>query len=240
MIISFVNQKGGVGKTTTAINIGSSLARKNHRVVLLDLDPQGSSIKWHAIEGNQAFDVIHQPTIMLPADVETLSSTYDFVIIDAPPAIDGVTWKILAASDIAVIPVSPSSLDLWACTETLRMIQEVQAQHPVLNAKFLINRKIPGTRAGREIRQALKVFETELFDTELCQRVAYVDAMKYGVSVMQYDPHSKAAEEIERFCDEIINGLEGPVVCDDLDIRPISSLYHEESETNMYRDSQTL
>lgn len=240
MIISFVNQKKGVGKTTIAINIGSSLARRGRRVVLLDLDPRGSSIKWHAIEGNQAFDVIHQPTIVIPSDAETLSSSYEYVIIDAPPTIDGITWKILLASDIAVIPVSPSSLDLWACTETLRMISDVQKQHPGLETKFLINRKIPGTCAGSEIRQALKVFETKIFATELCQRVAYVDAMKHGVSVMQFDSRSKATREIERLCDEITNGLKKPLVCDELDIHSISSPYREESDNPIYRDSQTL
>jgi chromosome partitioning protein len=240
MIISFVNQKGGVGKTTTAINIGSSLARRGHKLILLDLDPQGSSIKWHAIEGNQSFDVIHQPAIMIPSDVKTLSSTYAFVIIDAPPAIDGVTWKILSASDIAVIPVSPSSLDLWACTETLKMINDVQEQYPRLEARFLINRKIPGTRVGSEIRQALKVFETAIFDTELCQRVAYVDAMKYGVSVMQFDSRSKAAQEIERLCDEIMKGLKKPVACDEPDLGPVSSRHRQEADHPLYRDAQTL
>ena len=240
MIISFVNQKGGVGKTTSAINVGSSLARRSHRLVLLDLDPQGSCVKWHSVEGNQAFDVIHQPTLMIPADVETLSSAYDFVIIDAPPTIDGITWKILMASDIAIIPVSPSSLDLWACTETLKMIREVQQHHPDLEAKFLINRKVPGTRTGGEIRQALKVFETGIFETELCQRVAYVDAMKYGVSVMQFAPGSKAAQEVEQLCGEITKGLEKPEIGDAADIRPISSLYHEEPDNMTYHDSQTL
>jgi chromosome partitioning protein len=240
MIISFVNQKGGVGKTTTAINIGSSLARRGHRLVLLDLDPQGSSIKWHAVEGNQAFDVIHQPTIMIPSDVEALSSAYEFVIIDAPPAIDGVTWKILSSSDMAVIPVSPSSLDLWACTETLKMAHDVQKQHPGLEVRFLINRKIPGTRSGSEIRQALKVFETVIFDSELCQRVAYVDAMKHGVSVMQFNPRSKAAQEIERLCDEIAKGLKKPVGCSEHDIHSISSRSRKESDNPVYRDAQIL
>ncbi|MGD8834439.1 MAG: ParA family partition ATPase [Desulfobacteraceae bacterium] len=240
MIISFVNQKAGVGKTTSAINIGSSLARRSHRPVLLDLDPRGSSVKWHAVEGNQAFDVIHQPTIMIPADVEILSSAYDFVIIDAPPAIDGITRKILAASSIAIIPVSPSSLDLWACTETLKMVREVQQAHPELEAKFLINCKIPGTHTGREIRQALKVFQTGIFDTELCQRASYVDAMKSGVSVMQFDPAGEAAREVEQFCDEIIKGLEKPEIGDAVEIRPISSLYQEESDNMTCHDSQTL
>ena len=109
-----------------------------------------------------------------------------------------------------------------------------------LEAKFLINRKVPGTRTGGEIRQALKVFETGIFETELCQRVAYVDAMKYGVSVMQFAPGSKAAQEVEQLCGEITKGLEKPEIGDAADIRPISSLYQEEPDNMTYHDSQTL
>lgn len=70
--------------------------------------------------------------------------------------------------------------------------------------KLLINRKIPGTRIGREARETLQNFQMDVFDTELCQRVAFIDAMTYGISVMQYAPHSKAAEEIECLCEEIV------------------------------------
>jgi chromosome partitioning protein len=241
MIISFVNQKGGVGKTTTAVNLGSCLIRKNHTVILLDLDPQGSAARWHAVEGNLAFGVIHQPTHLVPSDLEKLSSTYDFVIIDSPPTMDGITWKILAASNMVIIPVSPSSLDLWACTDTLKMIKEVRQQHPDLTAKFLINRKIPGTRAGREIRQALATFKTQIFNTELCQRVSYVDALKYGVSVMQYAPGRKAAAEIEQFCDELLNNrLETSEPIESADVTPITSLFQEESDNSLFGDYQAL
>jgi chromosome partitioning protein len=240
MIISFVNQKGGVGKTTTAINLGSRLVRKNHTVILLDLDPQGSATRWHAIEGNLAFDVIHQPTHLKPSELEKLSTAYNFVIVDSPPAIDGITWKILSSSNMVIIPVSPSSLDLWACTDTLKMIKEVQQQHAGLSAGFLINRKIPGTRAGREIRQALAVFKTHIFNTELCQRVSYVDALKYGVSVMQYAPCSKAAIEVEELCDEILNWMESSGPIESANVTPIASFYQEESDNRFFRDYQAL
>jgi chromosome partitioning protein len=239
MIISFVNQKGGVGKTTTAVNLGSRLIRKNYTVILLDLDPQGTAARWHAVEGNLAFDVIHQPTHLVPSDLEKLSDVYDFVIVDSPPIIDGITWKILAASNMAIIPVSPSSLDLWACTDTLKMVKDVQ-QHSNLEAKFLINRKIPGTRAGREIRQALATFNTHIFSTELCQRESYVDALKYGVSVMQYAPGSKAAVEVELFCDELLNGIETSESIESADVTPITSLFQEESDNSLFCDYQAL
>ena len=240
MIISFVNQKGGVGKTTAAINLASSMARRNSRVLLVDADPQGSAAKWHGLEGNQAFEILHQTLELNPSDIAILEATYDHLIIDAPPAICERTKTILRVSDIAVIPVSPSHLDLWSCKDTLMMVEEVQRQHPDLEVRFLINRKVPGTRVGREVRDALKEFDPITLDTELCQRVAYIDAMKYGISVMQFAPGSKAAEEIELLCDELtVEKLESD---NDMDgqSNPIAELYREETENILFRSFQGL
>jgi chromosome partitioning protein len=203
MIISFVNQKGGVGKTTTAINLAASLKRKNYSLVFIDADPQGSAMQWHAVEGNKAFDVVHSPGPVDETDIEELAAGYDYVLIDAPPAIGDITRSILEVSDLAIIPLSPSSLDVWSCWGTLEMIEEVRRENPELKVRLLINRKIPGTRVAKEARETVEVFDMDILDTELCQRVAYIDSMTAGVSVMQYAPGSKAAEEIEGLCEEI-------------------------------------
>jgi len=203
MIISFVNQKGGVGKTTSAINVAASLKRRNYNVVLIDADPQGSASYWHAVENNNAFEILHRPEPLSRSDIEDLAQNYDFLVIDAPPALGDITRSILAVADLSIIPLSPSSLDIWSCKGTLKIIDEALVENPDLDVKLLINRKIPGTRVGREARDSLSIFNMDLLDTELCQRVAYIDAMTSGVSVMQYAPGSKAADEIESLCDEI-------------------------------------
>ena len=235
MIISFINQKGGVGKTTTAINLASSLVRKNHNLVLIDADPQGSAATWHSIEDNQAFEILDHPGELIQADIETLETAYDFVIIDAPPAVDDKVKTILKASDLAILPVTPSSLDLWSCKETLNTMDS-NPEVP-LNGKvrLLINRKIPGTRVGREVRQALDKFDTPVFETELCQRVAYIDAMKYGVSVMQFAPGSKAAVEIEQWSQEMIALLSEKMPEEDATDNSIATLYKEETENILFR-----
>ena len=203
MIISFVNQKGGVGKTTSAINVAASLKRRNFKVVFIDADPQGSASHWQAVESNNAFEILHLPEPISKGDIEGLSQKCDYLVIDAPPAIGDITKSILAVTDLSIVPLSPSSLDVWSCKGTLEMIDNAQVENPDLDVKLLINRKIPGTRVGREARDALSIFDMDLMDTELCQRVAYIDAMTSGVSVMQYAPSSKAANEIENLCDEI-------------------------------------
>lgn len=204
MIISFVNQKGGVGKTTSAINLAASLKRRNYKVIFIDADPQGSASHWQAVENNSAFEIVHHPEPISKSEIEAFSQICDFLVIDAPPAIDDITKSILAVTDLSIIPLSPSSLDIWSCRGTLDMVDEAQVENPELDVKLLINRKIPGTRVGREARESLSIFDMDLLDTELCQRVAYIDAMTCGVSVMQYAPGSKAATEIESLCDELI------------------------------------
>ena len=178
--------------------------------------------------------------MLTPADIETLSDAYDDVIIDAPPTNSDVTKAVLGQSDLAIIPVSPSSLDLWACTETLKMIETVRTQHPGLEVKFLVNRKISGTRTGREIRDALKGFNTKILEAELCQRIAYVEAMKYGVSVMQFAPGSKAADEIEQLCNEIVNGVEKRESAKVIGLNPIAEVYQEETDNILFRSFQGL
>jgi chromosome partitioning protein len=204
MIISFVNQKGGVGKTTTAINIAASLIRRNKKLLFIDADPQGSAIQWHTVENNNAFEILHYPEPVNKSDIEVLSKNYDYIVIDAPPAMGDITESILAVTDLSIIPLTPSSLDIWSCKGTLEMIEELRPENPEMDVKLLINRKIPGTRVGRDARDSLDVFDTDILDSELCQRVAYINAMTSGVSVMQYAPQSKAADEIEQLCDELI------------------------------------
>ena len=86
MIVSFVNQKGGVGKTTSAINFAASLKRKNFKLLFIDADPQGSATQWHAVENNTAFEVLHHPEPITREEIEALTQQYDYLVIDAPPA----------------------------------------------------------------------------------------------------------------------------------------------------------
>lgn len=238
MIISFVNQKGGVGKTTTAINLASSLVRNNHRVVLIDADPQGSAATWHRIENNTAFKISFHPDDITTADIENLKRSCDSVLIDAPPAANEKVETIMRASDLVILPVTPSSLDLWSCKETLDRIGPTSKAPLTNKVRLLVNRKIPGTRVGREMRQALETFNRPVFETELCQRVAYIDAMKYGVSVMQFAPGSKAAGEIEQWGQEVMTIINEAMTKEDAVDHSIAELYREETDNILFRNFQ--
>ncbi len=204
MIVSLVNQKGGVGKTTVAINLAGCLSEGGHRVLLVDADPQGSVLQWHSISKHHPFQVEHCPSAAVLGNRKALAKKNDHVIIDAPPAMGEITRAILAVSDLAIVPITPSPLDIWSSKETISLFPEAGKRNRRLKTKLLICRKIVGTRIGREAREALETYGMDMFDAEISQRVAFVEAMISGRSVLEYAPNSEAAEEIRRLSNEIL------------------------------------
>jgi chromosome partitioning protein len=204
MIICLVNQKGGVGKTTIAVNLASCLSERGFQTLLVDADPQGSVLQWQSISQDQPFEVTHRPSASLLSDKKGMALGRDHVIIDAPPAIGEITRAVLSVSDLAIIPIGPSPLDIWSSKETISLFPEVRKRNRRLTPKLLICRKIVGTRVGKEAREALETYGIPLFASEISQRVAFVEAMISGRSVLNFAPHSEAAEEIRRLCEEII------------------------------------
>ena len=204
MIISLVNQKGGVGKTTIAVNLASCLSQAGHRVLLVDADPQGSVLQWQSIADEHRFDVSHRPSASLLSDKKAMTRGHDHVIIDAPPAIGEITRAVLAVSALAIIPIGPSPLDIWSSKETLALFPEARKHNRRLQTRLLICRKIVGTRVGKEAREALETYDMALFQSEISQRVAFVEAMISGRSVLDHAPKSEAAAEMRRLCQEIV------------------------------------
>jgi len=204
MIISLINQKGGVGKTTTAINIASALSSRNHKVLMIDADPQGSVLQWQSTGANREFDVVQLSMPELSTKIRNHRRTFDHVVIDSPPALSHISQEIAASSDLAIIPIAPSSLDIWSSRETIQLVTDVSRKHQGLAARLLVYRKIPGTRLAAEARDALNSYGLEIFKTEISQRIAYVEAIVSGVSVLKYSPNSVAAREIRTLCDEIL------------------------------------
>jgi chromosome partitioning protein len=204
MVISLINQKGGVGKTTIAINLASALSSRNLKVLVIDADPQGSVLQWQATGANREFDVVQLAMPELSARIGNHRRAFNHVVIDSPPALSHVSREIAAASDLAIIPIAPSSLDIWSSRETIELVTSVGRKRQRLAARLLVYRKIPGTRLAAEARDALNAYGVDIFKTEISQRIAYVEAIVSGVSVLKYSPNSVAAREINDLCDEIL------------------------------------
>ena len=197
MILAVLNQKGGVGKTTCAIHVAAGLARGGSRVLLIDADPQGSALDWSALRsGEPAFPVIGLPKPVLHREVPALSAGYDHVVIDGPPQVQDVTRSAIMASDMVLIPVQPSPFDVWGARAVVELLGEAAIVRPRLKTAFAINRKIVNTAIGRDVTEALAVYEMRVLAASLAQRVAFAESVGRGCTVFDVDPASAASAEV--------------------------------------------
>jgi chromosome partitioning protein len=204
LIISIVNQKGGVGKTTLAVNLAGGLAYRSLQVALVDTDPQGSVHQWNSLRTEQAFEVLHKATLRGKKDIGALVRRCDHIIIDTPPALGDSSLTAMRVADLLIIPVGPSPLDIWSSREILDLFTQASKRRRKLAGCLVITRRLPRTRIGREAREALSFAAVPVLKSEIFQRVGYVEAMITGQTVMQQGARSEARQEIERLCDEIL------------------------------------
>jgi chromosome partitioning protein len=203
MIVGVVNQKGGAGKTTLAVNLAGAVANRGASACIIDTDPQGSVLQWHAIAENPDITVMHNPTGLTRKAVRSLHRRFDHILIDSPPALAQITMEVLNAADMAIVPVAPSPLDIWSASETVDLIRSMKRRNRKLRPRLLVYRKVTGTRIGRQASEALNNYGFPVLKTEITHRIAYVEAMNAGLPVVDFAPRSKAAEEIKTLVKEL-------------------------------------
>lgn len=204
-IIAIMGNKGGTGKTTLSVNIASALSKAGN-VVLVDADPQRSSLQWSQIrEDDQGLPVI-EGVDNLEDVIEQLKPDYDHIVIDCPPSIlTEQSRQALSFSDTALVPVQPSPYDLWATVHLEENIQEARKSNSRLNAVMVVNQVEPRTRFSRFVYQALSEIDMPAADTPIYRRVAYKYSVLEGRSVHDMGSRGKAAsKEIYELIDEVI------------------------------------
>src|SRR5688572_16127247 len=108
MIVSLINQKGGVGKTTLAINLAYCFKKHGHSVLLVDSDPQGSARNWHAQNEGAKLDIIGLDRPTIDQDLKNLRFDHEWIFIDGVPQTSVMAAKTVKCSDVVLIPVQPS------------------------------------------------------------------------------------------------------------------------------------
>lgn len=208
MNIAVLNQKGGTGKTTVSIHLAHAFALKGLKVLLVDSDPQGSTRDWIAARNQEApFSVIGLDRPVIHIELPKLSKGYDYVLIDGAPRVSDLTRSAILASDLVLVPIQPSPLDIWAAHEVVELIQEAKIYKSALEAAFLVNRKIMNTAIAREVSEVLQNYPFPVLKAAMSQRVAFAESLNTGSTVLETAPNGLAAAEILAIAAELLASM---------------------------------
>ncbi|HTV18656.1 MAG TPA: ParA family partition ATPase [Polyangiaceae bacterium] len=187
MIVTLMGQKGGVGKSTTAICLAMAAHERGLRTLLVDADPQGTLQTWSEVageNGNSAPTVVTMDASMhRPGQLDAHAKDYDWTFIDCPPRHGDVQRSALMVTDIALLPCGPTASDVWALSSSLELIRSARALRESLVAAVVITRKQPRTALGKEARSVLEKSGLSVLSSELLYRVAYQEALAAGSGV---------------------------------------------------------
>lgn len=191
--LAILAQKGGSGKTTVAVHMAVCATRQNFHTALIDLDPQGSAHDWNASrEEEHRLDAIKANSSQLAALLKQAKKAgADLAIIDTAPHSNSTAAIAAQLADFILIPCRPSRFDLKAIGSTIEIAR--LAKTP---AAVVIN-SAPRGKLADEARIALEQQGIKLFAPVLHNRASYSHAVIDGLSVHEYEPKGKAAEEID-------------------------------------------
>lgn len=245
-MIAVTNQKGGVGKTTTAAALLSSLHNRGARVLGVDLDPQGSlgfslgldiercatiydvfrgeMEPQEAISHTDVCDLLPSNILLSGAEMEfnrpgreyllktalsKVEENYDYIIVDTPPALNLLTVNAYVAVDSLIIPMAPEVLSLLGVSQIKETIESVReyfnSRLEVLG--ILLNRYTARFNLNREVLelagQIAQQLHTKVFEAKIRGSVSVAEAPAHGLSVVDYAPSSKPAQDFEQLCDQV-------------------------------------
>lgn len=250
-IFAVANQKGGVGKTTTAVNLAAALAELDQRVLLVDLDPQGNATMGSGIEKRSLRRSVYPVLIgladmiesrvrspvggydLLPANrdlagaelelvdflerelrlkesLKDVDKEYDFVLIDAPPALSLLTLNALCAAHGVIIPMQCEYFALEGLSDLVNTIKKVHA-HFNTNLEVIGLLRVmydPRMTLSQQVSAQLeRHFGDKVFRTVIPRNIRLAEAPSHGMPGVVFDPNSRGARAYLDFAAELIERL---------------------------------
>jgi chromosome partitioning protein len=233
-VLAIVNQKGGVGKSTTAVNLASALGEAGEKVLLIDLDPQGNATSGFGLNRNQRelciepVEVEHvfvvPATIQLAgAEIELVSAfsretklrqilepvkgDFDYVFIDCPPSLGLLTINALTAADGLIVPVQCEYYALEGLSKLLDSVRLVRTHlNPELDVFGAVMTMYDSrTRLSQQVVEEVKdFFEERVFETLIPRSVRLSEAPSFGQPITMYEPNGRGAEAYRNLAKEVM------------------------------------
>jgi chromosome partitioning protein len=200
--IALIAQKGGVGKTTLAVNLAVSLGLPT---VLFDLDPQESATMWADRRKSDSPHVEFLTERRLPDGLKAAKQgKYEIAIVDTPPAAGPQAFTAAQAADLVLIPCRPSLVDLDAIRRTAQLIKSAGVP------AFVVFNAAPhsATTLLEDARAIVEEAGLESSPAILRERSAYRASWPLGKAVVEVEPKSKAAQEITGLKDWLLSQLQ--------------------------------
>ena len=212
-VISFLNQKGGCGKTTTSINLAAMLDSMGYTVELVNLDPQGTALDWATTRANvrgeeEALFRVSQMGTNIKGEIGAVKRSADFVIVDGAPQVQALTVAAIKASDIVVIPVQPTQADVWATDVVVDIIKELheirEKEDPA--TYFMVSRVLKTSKeAGTFADMIQQGYGLPTLKGRTTQRLDYQRVFEGGGSVVDLDEQNQARHEIKMLARELVD-----------------------------------